>query len=225
MRGSILVCSILIASLASVLPQGTPKANVGSDKISAKPAEQAAAAPADGGDVIIRAMKEELARSRELAISSLDVPYFIEYEMDEATQFSVSASLGGILQSSQNRFRIPRARVRVGDYKFDNTNYVFADLFGGTRYASERFPLDDNLRAIRFEWWLATDRAYKGAVEAIARKRAALKNITQADEVPDFWKATPVTKVMPVSKFSVDTARWTNRVREWSNLFVKYPEV
>lgn len=204
-------------------------AQVLAQAVAAKPQRSAAETEPTSGpsstDVILRAMKDELARSRQLSITSLDVPYFIEYDVDDAQQFNVTASLGGLVSTSQGRFRVPRVRVRVGDYAFDNTNYVYADFFGGTRYDSERLSLDDSYAPIRYDFWLATDRAYKGAVESIARKRAALKSITQSDELPDFWKSSPVQKVLPPKKANLDTVRWTAKVREWSNIFAHYPQV
>jgi hypothetical protein len=185
---------------------------------AAKPSPETKAAssrpvPALGNDLILRSMKDEMERSRELAIASLDVPYYIEYELDDAQQFSATATLGGLLSTSENRFRIPRVRIRVGDYNFDNNNYLYSNYYSGSRYDSERMPIEDDLSAFRHEWWLGTDRAYKTAVEAIARKRAALKNITQSEELPDFWKITPTTKLLPVPKESIDKAKWTARVR------------
>ncbi len=38
-------------------------------------------------------------------------------------------------------------------------------------------------------FWLATDRAYKTAEDAIARKRSSLKNVSLPDTLPDFSKA------------------------------------
>ena len=64
-------------------------------------------------------------------------------------------------------------------------------------------PLDDNYSVLRRNFWLATDRAFKGGVEAITRKRAALKNMTQPEALPDFWKAKPVQKILPVKRQSL----------------------
>ena len=49
------------------------------------------------------------------------------------------------------------------------------------------FPLEDeNPLVIRQYLWLATDSAYKGSLQSIARKRAALRNVTVSEELPDF---------------------------------------
>lgn len=175
-------------------------------------------------DTILRAMKDEIERSKTLTIASLDAPYYVEYTLEDVWAYSTSASLGALLASNESRFRVPRVRVRVGDYKFDNTNYVYSDFYTGSRYDPDHFPLDDNYSALRRSFWLATDRAYKTAVEAIARKRAALKNVSQTEELPDYWKAQPSQKVNS-SVSRVLTDKWSDRVRSLSQVFSAYPEV
>jgi predicted Zn-dependent protease len=173
-------------------------------------------------DALLQAMKDELERSRTLQFSGLDKPYYIEYTVEDQTGFSVSATLGGILTRNSSHVRIPRTRVRVGDYVFDNSNYMYSDLGAGR---GSELPLDDNYSVLRRSFWLATDQAYKGAVEAIARKRAALKNITQAETLPDFWKAKPAEKIDPIPKFDASLDAWAERARDLSKVFSAYPEV
>jgi predicted Zn-dependent protease len=176
-------------------------------------------------DTILSAMQDELDRSRVLRISSLETPYYIEYVINDLTSFSVSASLGALIQSGDARLRIPNVRVRVGDYAFDNTNSVFSDYYSGSRYDSEQMVIDDDYANLRRDLWLATDRAYKTASEAIGRKKAALKNMTQVDQLPDYWKSPPVDIVQPPPRVEIDRKQWTNRVRSLSGLFLDYPEV
>jgi TldD protein len=176
-------------------------------------------------DVILGAMKDELARARTLSIASLDNPYYIEYSLEDVQTFSVSATLGGLFSTGQNRFRVPRVRLRVGSSDFDNANYLYSDYYSGTRYDSDQLPLDDSYPALRRSFWLATDRAYKTAVEAIGRKRAALKNVTQNETLPDLWKAQPAVKITPGDKAIEGTEQWTARVKRLSRVFLSYPEV
>lgn len=174
-----------------------------------------------GPDALLKAMKDEIERSRSLEISGLDKPYFVEYTVEDLHTFAVSATLGGILSKNSNHHRVPRARVRVGDYTFDNANYIYSD--SGTVRAE--LPIDDNYGVLRRTFWLATDGAFKRGVEAITRKRAALKNMTQPEALPDLWKAKPVEKVMPVKRNSVAFEDWTARVKNMSGVFASYPEV
>ncbi len=182
-------------------------------------AQTAAPAP----DPVFRAMRDEIERSRKLTIPDLEAPYFIEYVMDEQETFTVSASLGGLLSRRRERFRAPDVLVRVGDYKFDNTN--FAAGGGGSRYDLERFPVEDAYAVLRRYLWLETDSAYKAAVEAISRKRAAMGNITQNEQLNDFAHAEPVRYIRDIKPLVVDENALANRVRALSAIFAQFPGV
>ena len=176
-------------------------------------------------DVILRAMQDELARSRQLRLLSMDVPYFFEYRVEDASLLVIGATLGALVTTSQTVARIPVVRVRVGDYKFDNANHVYSDFYTGTRYDSDRLPLDPSYQALRQTLWLATDRGYKTAEEAIARKRSALKNVMASDQLPDYSKADPVKALLPVKRTLPDEAQWKARVVRLSGVFASYPRV
>src|ERR1041385_6786605 len=127
----------------------------------------ALAAQAPAPDPQIQAMQDELERSKKLTLTNLEPPYFVQYLIDEAENFSVSASLGGLLSRRHERYREPETRVRVGDYKFDNSNYAGSGFNFGSRYDLARFPLEDSYAVLRRYLWLETDSAYKSAVGAI----------------------------------------------------------
>src|SRR5579871_4676431 len=180
---------------------------------------------AQDNDVLLRAMQDELDRARSLKIVNLDPPYYIEYRVEDASVLEVNATLGGLVNSSQTAVRIPTVRIRVGDYKFDNTNHVYSDFYSGTRYDSDRLPLENNYGALRQHLWLATDRAYKAAEEGIARKRSALKNINLPEQLPDFSKAEPVHNILPIRRTAVNEATWKNRTVRLSEIFGAYSEI
>ena len=184
-----------------------------------------AQAPAPAPDPVLRAMHDEVERSRKLTVSSLEAPYFIEYLIDEEESFSVTASLGGVVAQRHESFRSPEVHVRVGDYKFDNSNYSGSGFSFGSRYDLERFPLEDAYPVLRRYLWLQTDSAYKSAVEAISRKRAALRNVTAGEQIDDFAHAEPVHYLRAFSRLAIDEEAWTNRVRALSAIFAQYPEV
>lgn len=185
----------------------------------------AVSAQAPPADPIIRAMHDEIDRSRKLTVPNLETPYFIEYLLDDSDSFTVSATLGGLTERRRERLRNLDAKVRVGDYKFDNTNYSASDFNFGTRYDLERFPLDNSYPVLRRYFWLATDTAYKSAVEAIARKRAALRNLTVNERLNDFAHAEPVHILRDFQKLTIDEDAWSNRVRKLSAIFDRYPDV
>lgn len=180
---------------------------------------------APAADPVLQAMHDEVERSRNLSVSNLERPYFVEYVLDEADGFDVAATLGGIVTKRRDQFRNLSVRVRVGDYKFDNDNYVGSSFPFGSRYDLERFPLDNSYLVLRRYLWLATDSAYKSAVEAISRKRAALRNLSVNEQLNDFAHAEPVHIEQPFRKLVIDEKAWTDRVRALSAIFSQYPEL
>jgi predicted Zn-dependent protease len=200
MRARILAAGALAAAVAALCAQAPP------------------------ADPLMQAMHDEVSRSVKLNLPNLEAPYFVEYVLDESDSFTVASSLGGLLSRTRNQFRLPEVHVRVGDYKFDNTNFAGGGG-GGSRYDLENFPLDDDYPVLRRYLWLETDSVYKGAVEAISRKRAAMRNINQNEQLNDFAHAVPVHLVKPFEKLSLDEKTWMGRARTLSALFAKYPDV
>jgi TldD protein len=177
-------------------------------------------------DSILRAMHDELDRSRSLRVVGLDEkPYFIEYSIEDVESFSVSATLGALVGASHNRMRVPQVAVRAGSYEFDNTNHVQSTVFSGARYDSDQWPIDDDYNAFRHNLWLATDRAYKTALEAIARKRSSLRSAASPDKAPDFAKTEPAVSIQPLNRAAIDEPLWKKRTLEISGEFAAYPEI
>jgi predicted Zn-dependent protease len=79
---------------------------------------------------------------------------------------------------------------------------------------------------MRERLWLETDRAFKTALESMARKRAALNSSNApAEKLGDFYKADPVQSLAKVTFKKLDEAAWTSRVVKLSAVFNTYPEV
>ena len=176
-------------------------------------------------DALLRAMKDELKRSSELIRLGLQPPYYMEYRAEDTISHGMSASLGALLESGDSVYRIPTVRIRVGNYDFDNTNHVYSEAYVGSRYDPERLPLDDSYIAFREVYWLATDRAFKTAEDAIARKRSSLKNMSLPDALPDFSKAPPAQLILPIERKPVALETWKKEIVKLSGVFAAYPQV
>src|SRR5208337_4171948 len=156
----------------------------------------ARAADAASGDVVLRALREEMERSKaKLKMDNVPAPYYIEYRVTEVDQFEASAIFGALRNQERNHARLLRVVVRVGDYKQDS-------FYGSGEGTIDLVPSDDDVYAIRHRIWLATDRAYKAASEALSAKQAALKQLKVDEPVDDFAKASPVEAVEPLAHFS-----------------------
>jgi hypothetical protein len=203
------VTTLLVASAALLLPQKAASDKSGDD------------------DVILRAMRDELERSRELRVigGGDDAPYFFSYDVTDTNEFEVAAVLGSPISISRVHFRAPQVDVRVGSYDFDDTGHIFSGRYTGARY-DNAFPLDDDYSALRDALWLSTDSAYKTAVESMSRKRAALNSAAaQTDKLADFSHAEPVKSLAKVSHRKIDDAALTARALKLSSLFGAVPEV
>lgn len=178
-------------------------------------------------DPILRAMRDELERSRELRAvgGGDDAPYFFSYDVTDTNQFQVAAVLGSPISIQRLHFRSPQIEVRTGSYDFDDTGHIFSGRYTGARFDTS-FPLDDDYQALRESLWLGTDTAYKTAVESMSRKRAALNAAAaQTDKLADFSRVQPVKSIGKVGRHKIDDAAWTARAVKLSSVFASFPEV
>jgi len=131
-----------------------------------------------------------------------------------------------VVTSDRNHYRSPSTEVRVGAYDFDNTGHMYSGAYSGSRYDGS-WPLDDSYKNFRDELWLSTDRAFKTALESMARKRASLKNAAAAtvEPLPDFSKSPAVVSIAKVPKHAVDDAAWDARAARLSGVFAGYPDI
>ena len=146
-------------------------------------------APLGEGDPVMAAMRDEMTRSlQELKLEGSEGPYFIAYRVFDVVSERANASLGSLLNRGTGASRQLVVELRVGSHDFDNTNYVASSPSRAVRAA---LPLGDDYDAMRRQVWLATDRAYKQAVNDLSGKRAALQNRTRVEEIPDFSREPP----------------------------------
>ncbi len=176
--------------------------------------------PDSRADQVLRAMSDELQRSKSLKLNELESPYFIQYISADAEQLVVSATLGGLTNSAKIRLRRPSLTVRVGGYAFDNTNSIFS--------ATPHFgllPLDDDYLAIRTSFWRATDAVYKSAAGQITAKRNALREMSDPDKTPDLAPVQAVQIIEHISNTELDERSWDAIIRKVSARFTAHPEV
>jgi hypothetical protein len=174
-------------------------------------------------DAVLCAMRAELARNTSsLALEQLARPYFISYAVDDARLADASASFGSLLESGEQRFRYVVVELRVGDRQLDNTGFVSPFAVGNEvrRYTGMvQLPLDDNPRELRRQLWLATDAAYKKALEDLARKKAHLQHRTRSDDAPDFTTEPPVALLEAAPEIKLPLAELQTLARDVSRVF------
>lgn len=176
-------------------------------------------------DPILKAMLAEMNRSKSLQLMGL-LPYFIEYSAEDQEQTVVNATLGGVTNARQTRNRMPFVTVRVGSYEMDQTNQLYSNIYSGSRYDNDFLPLDENVELMRQNFWLATDRAYKSAVESMSAKQQILKSINVTEKLlPDNQPVPPFLKIVPGARNKVSLDSWTARTTKLSAVFGEFPDV
>jgi len=170
-------------------------------------------------DAILRAMREELARSRaQLKMENVPPPYYIEYRVTDVDSYEAEAAFGAMRQTQRSRSRSARVVVRVGNYKQDS-------YYGPGTGTVDLAPLDDDPIALRRQLWLATDAAYKQASEALASKKALLSRFTSEQPFDDFAHAAALESIGPLAKLEFDPKPWTETLRESTALFRTDPKI
>jgi predicted Zn-dependent protease len=177
-------------------------------------------------DALDKALHDEMARSVEkLRMEGLDKPYFIAYRVLDRSEQGVKATFGSLSERSQFHNRFVVVEVRVGDYKLDNTNFFAPNFFRRGPAGFAVLPLDDDYNELRRHLWLATDDAYKNALEQLSQKRAFLQNKNRTQEVPDLTQEEPLQSSDVIPPQSNDMTAAAALVRDLSTLFREMPDV
>lgn len=169
-------------------------------------------------DALAKALGDELKRTMaELRLDDAERPYFVAYRVTETASANASASMGGVVNQWRSHIRRLQVEMRVGSRALDNTNFFSGRLAFGVQSAS--LPLGDDYQELRRRIWLATDRAYKSALDDLAGKKAALQNKTKVEEVADFSEQSPYQLVEEIADLALDAERVAATARDLSALF------
>jgi len=164
-------------------------------------------------DPLFKALREELDRNKsQLKMDNVPAPYYIEYRLSDVDEFSAEAAFGALRQDQRIHGRSLRVVVRVGDYKLDS---YYGPGTGVVNFA----PRDDDSIALRRDLWLATDRAYKIASEALASKKAVLSQYTADQPFDDFARAPALESFGSFVKLDFSAATWKETLEKVTNLY------
>lgn len=170
---------------------------------------------------IMKALEEEQSRAFSIFKKNGNpAPYYLSFQVTDVASTVVTASFGALRNSDNNRTRNLDVKVRVGDFKLDNTNGR------GGAISSTRLPIENDIDAIRSSIWLITDGAYKNAVDTFIRIKTQ-KDTTVEDEYPadDFSPYAPQISIAQPVQVSVKKEDWEVKLRKLSAIFNNYPEI
>ena len=189
-----------------------------------------AQAPQDN-DHTLQAMRDEMARAKtrlELKIPNIEKPvrpYYIEYRLLDLDVREVVAEFGTLFSSTHTRNRFMDVAARVGSYKLDSSNFVSDDGFRGFIGPTGSVGIDRDYDSLRQDLWIATDQAFKEAVETYSRKQAYLSSLARQSDIDDFAKAEPVQLVEPLETPDWTSRNWDQEARETSAALRAFSEI
>ena len=222
--------AIFSAVLTLALILAKPAEAAPAKHAAATPSQPQQAAAADS-DKTLAAMQDELDRSRqrlELKIpdqSEPARPYFIQYRILDLDVRTIVAEFGALISSTSGRNRIMSVDVRVGNYNLDSSNFITDEGFSGFLGSTGTVGIDRDYDSLRQDLWLATDQAFKAAVENLSKKQAFVSRLAKAPSIPDFSPAAPTVAVEPLREPDWTTRNWEQEAKAVSAALRAFPQL
>jgi TldD protein len=179
---------------------------------------------------VSQALEQEMKRAFDLLKQKGNpAPYFINYSVRENESVDIEASLGSLRSSEKDRSRLLDVDVRVGDYSLDSTHQIRGQRGANTGPAFSYpvlMPIDNDVDALRSVIWLETDQKYKAAVERFIQvKSNRTIKVDEEDTSADMSRETKQTAGLPLVSIEVNVPNWEKKLKTYSALFTKYPEI
>jgi predicted Zn-dependent protease len=212
---------LISANPASAAPPRHPAAPL------AQPQQTASA----DSDHTLAAMQDELERSRtrlELTIPGTNQParpYFIQYRVLDLDVRTIVAEFGALVSSTSGRNRIMSVDVRVGNNNLDSSNFITDEGFSGFLGSTGTIGIDRDYDSLRQDLWLASDQAFKAAVENYSKKQAFMSRLAKAPSIPDFSTATSTVSVEPLQPPDWTARNWEQEARTVSAALRQFPQL
>jgi TldD protein len=173
--------------------------------------------------VLMKSLQQELDRAMTSLGKAEPAPYYISYSAADQSGNILAASNGAIVAQLNRHERSVDISVRVGSRELDNTHGEHR--FNAVTTAS--LPVEDRPDAIARVLWLNTDRMYKRAAQTYLEVKTNTKvRAQEEDSSADFSQEKPqVYNGKAVAPPQFDEKQWQERLRRYSAIFAKYPEI
>jgi len=212
-------CGMLFASPQPKTPTAPSRAGV------------APQAPASQTDHTFDAMRDEMQRSRDrLTLPTEDPnmptrPYYIAYRLLDLDERTITAEFGALISSTTTRNRFMSVDVRVGNYKIDSSNFIASEGFSGFLGSTGSVGIDRDYNSLREDLWLATDQAFKEALENYSKKQAFLTRLAHAPTIDDFQQMPPQVQIDPLQAPDWSNRNWEEEVKAASAALRAFPQI
>ncbi len=138
---------------------------------------------------------------------------------------TITASFGALVSSTTTHNRFMDVNIHVGDYKLDSSEFISGDGFQGFLGSAGQVGVDGDYNSLRQDLWLATDQAYKSALDNMAHKQGFLRSLSKPPEIADFSQEKPFVKVDARVVPDWSNRNWEQEAKQVSAVLRAYPEL
>jgi len=184
---------------------------------------------AQNGEIIKRAMKDELTRTMDsLSNSTCGKPCFVSFLVRYGKMLTVNSSMGSVIDSKSNPLNSYDLRLMIGDYQLNDENFIYQRMPITKSSMAIDLPFEPDYWGIRKALWSSCERTYENACNSYQFKKKALaeNHISPEDyKLPDYSRAQPVKKEFADQEINLNRKFWEDLSRKVSSVFVNYPEI
>lgn len=176
----------------------------------------------------LQVMGQELVRSFKILKKQHPPIYYLSYTYLEGEEWSLAASLGGLLVQEHQPVSSAQVEARAGSLQLDNTHVLKGEKnhFSVTGVSSVPEVLPDNQKAFKRVWWRATQQAVEQAQKDYSRAQANARTMAQRqDQSADFVFPPVSNACLTQPLLTVDTEQIKNLLLQASQLVAGADEV
>ena len=177
--------------------------------------------------VLMSAMRDELRRNyNDLASDSMVKPFYIAYTIANADNYFISASLGALNRSQEQRYKDWHVRLMVGSYEINDENFSSMQPESNEYRPTVDMPVEDDYPGIRRSLWLTTNNVYHSALKSYKSKMGLIENrkIEKSDlEIEDFSRAPVIKKRIYTDPLQISQTALEETARKLSAIFRDHP--
>ena len=180
---------------------------------------------ANNDAIIFKAMQEEMDRSvNGLKMPDMPAPFWINFIVAEGETLSITASLGGIVQSNY------RPLVRSGWVRaLTESSEITSDARFSNQGRAVNLTVDNDADQIRRDLWAGADADYKQSLELLTIKKNALRrmNLTEEEQnLKDFNLPKSIKlRNQPKNFVPFSQPNLENQMRTLSAIFKNYSKI
>ncbi len=182
-------------------------------------------------DIVFKALKDEIDRDMDsLRLPDHEPPFYMAFTYSNSAIYTISASLGAILQARHQIVPSYSSRLMIGDYDLTDENFESSSTVipAGETGIQIDLPKEPDYYGIRRAVWSSMESLYRSANMHYKIKMAFLQknHIKKEDYFPaDFSMEKARILLNDSPDYELPFDEWKEKIKRLSNVFLEYPDI